>query len=150
MPVIPTDFKPALKRRFVTGLLVAILALLLACSSAAATPVPTIAPSLEPTSTPAPKLEAESGLSEPDAATTDSMLALEDFLEKLGPRESATAQESAAARYLQEKLQNLGYATHIQEFPVIDHSLQGLGLTLNTPQPNPPPSTALGMTIPLV
>ena len=59
---------------------------------------------------------------------------LEDVLEKLGPRESATAQEAAAALYLQEKLQGLGYATEIQEFPVINHSLEGLGLTLTTPQ----------------
>ena len=57
-----------------------------------------------------------------------------DILEKLGPRESATAQESAAADYLQEKLQGLDYATEIHEFPVIGHSLEGLGLTLNAPQ----------------
>jgi Zn-dependent M28 family amino/carboxypeptidase len=44
------------------------------------------------------------------------------------------AQESAAANYLQEKLRGLGYATEIQEFPVMDHSLEGLGLALNTPQ----------------
>jgi hypothetical protein len=62
------------------------------------------------------------------------MAELEDILEKLSLRESATAQEAAAARYLQEKLKNLGYVTDIQEFPVMDHALQGLGLTLNTPQ----------------
>jgi len=44
------------------------------------------------------------------------------------------AQESATANYLQEKLRGLGYATEIQEFPVMDHSLEGLGLALNTPQ----------------
>jgi hypothetical protein len=31
-------------------------------------------------------------------------------------------------------LQGLDYATEIQEFPVIDHSFEGLGLTLNMPQ----------------
>ena len=31
-------------------------------------------------------------------------------------------------------MQGLDYATEIQEFPVIDHSFEGLGLTLNMPQ----------------
>ena len=128
--VIPTKYKLALQRRFVTGLLVALLALLLACSSATSTPVPTTSPTLTPTH----PIETRSDLGVLDTATADSMAELEDILEKLGPRESATAQESAAANYLQEKLQGLGYATEIQEFPVIDHSLEGLGLTLITPK----------------
>ena len=54
------------------------------------------------------------------------------MLDELGPRESATDQEAAAARYLQTKLQESGYDTEIQEFIVEDLSLAGMGLTLNT------------------
>ena len=66
-----------------------------------------------------------------DAMTSDAFAELENLL-KLGPRESATNQESAAARYLQEKFQDLGYDTEIQEFTVSDLELKGLGLTVNT------------------
>ena len=56
-------------------------------------------------------------------------------MEELGPRESAIDQGSAAARYLQTKLQDLGYETEIQQFIVEHVSLAGTGLTLITPQP---------------
>ena len=68
-----------------------------------------------------------------DAMTSDAFAELENLL-KLGPRESATNQESVAARYLQEKVQDLGYDTEIQEFTVSDLELKGLGLTVNTSQ----------------
>ena len=79
--VIPTKYKLALQRRFVTGLLVALLALLLACSSVIATPVPMTTPTLPPT----PPTESGSGLSVPDEGTADFMTELVDSLEKLGP-----------------------------------------------------------------
>jgi aminopeptidase YwaD len=60
---------------------------------------------------------------------------LEELLEELGPRGSATDQEADAARFLQAKFQEFGYDTEIQEFIVEDISLAGMGLTLNTSEP---------------
>ena len=70
-----------------------------------------------------------------DLASTRAFVILEEILEELGHRESATDQESAAAMYLQTKLQDLGYETEIQQFIVEHVSLAGMGLTLITPQP---------------
>ena len=70
-----------------------------------------------------------------DAATKEAFAALEELLEELGPRESATDQETAAARYLQAKFQEFGYDTETQEFIVEDISLAGMGLMLNTSEP---------------
>ena len=72
-------------------------------------PTPTLAPN--PTFTPVPLVVDTEVL---DLASTRAFVILEEILEKLGPRESATDQESAAARYLQTKLQDLGYETEIQ------------------------------------
>ena len=60
---------------------------------------------------------------------------MEEILEELGPRESGTDEEAAAAKYLQAAFQELGYDTEIQEFIVEDLALAGMGLTLNTPEP---------------
>ena len=68
-------------------------------------------------------------------ASTRAFVILEEILEELGPRESATNQESEATRYLQTKLQDLGYETEIQQLLVEHVSLAGMGLTLITPQP---------------
>jgi len=65
-----------------------------------------------------------------DVATKEAFAVLEELLEELGPRKSATDQETAA-RYLQIMLQESGYDTEIQEFIVEDLSLAGMGLTLN-------------------
>ncbi|MCI0864765.1 MAG: hypothetical protein J4N69_11040, partial [Chloroflexi bacterium] len=67
---------------------------------------------------------------DPEPAATEAFTVLTEFLEELGPRESATDQELAAARYLQTRFQDLGYATEIQSFTVEQLSLAGLGLTL--------------------
>jgi aminopeptidase YwaD len=121
------------------------LTLAIACS-ASATPTlepiaipaltPAVAPSATPTDTPEttslPVTMVESAL---DAATKEAFAALEELLEELGPRESATDQETAAARYLQAKFQEFGYNTQIQEFIVEDLSLAGMGLILNTAEP---------------
>ena len=71
----------------------------------------------------------------PDTATKEAFAVLEELLEEVGLRESATDQEAAAASYLQTRFQELGYDTEIQEFIVEDLLLAGMGLTLNTAEP---------------
>ena len=119
-----------LRSRAMLALAAALLALGVACSSATPTLRPTSTP--EPTHTPVPVVVDTEVL---DLASTRAFVILEEILEELGPRESATDQESAAARYLQTKLQDLGYETEIQQFIVEHVSLAGMGLTLITPQP---------------
>ena len=119
-----------LRSRVMLALAAALLALGVACSSATPTLRPTSTP--EPTPTPVPVVVDTEVL---DLASTRAFVILEEILEELGPRESATDQESAAARYLQTKLQDLGYETEIQQFIVEHVSLAGMGLTLMTPQP---------------
>ena len=127
-----------LRSRAMLALAAALLALGVACSSATPTPPPTSTPeptptvAPNPTSTPVPVVVDTEVL---DLASTRAFVILEEILEELGPRESATDQESAAARYLQTKLQDLGYETEIQQFIVEHVSLAGMGLTLITPQP---------------
>lgn len=79
-----------------------------------------------------------------DPVEVDAFALLEEFLEVLGPRASATEQELAAAIYLHSRFQELGYAAELQEFTVEKISLDGLGLTLDTPQPRQ--FTALPLT----
>ena len=134
-----------LRRQQVIGLAVALLALAVACSaSATPTPEPTIAPAPTPTGAPTARPTTTPTITSPpvalnesalDVATKEAFALLEELLEELGPRESATGQEAAAARYLQARLQESGYNTEIQEFIVEDFSLAGMGLTLNTSEP---------------
>ena len=70
-----------------------------------------------------------------DLSSIRAFVILEEILEELGPREGATDQESAAVRYLQTKLQDLGYETEIKQFIVEHVSLAGMESTLVTPQP---------------
>ena len=127
-----------LRSRAMLAFAAALLALGVACSSATPTspptstpePTPTLAPN--PTSTPVPVVVDTEVL---DLASTRAFVILEEILEELGPRESATDQESAAARYLQTKLQDLGYETEIQQFIVEHVSLAGMRLILITPRP---------------
>ena len=120
------------------GLAATLFALGVACSSATPTSPPTSTP--EPTASLAP---TPTSTSVPVAVDTDvinlassrAFAILEVILEELGPRESATDQESAAARSLQARFQELGYETEIQQVIVEDVSLAWTGLTLNTPQP---------------
>ena len=128
------------------ALAAALLALGVACSSATPTPPPTSTPeptptlAPNPTSTPVPVVVDTEVL---DLASTRAFVILEEILEELGSRESATDQELAAARYLQTKLQDLGYETEIQQFIVEHVSLAGMRLTLITPQPMEFASSAL-------
>ena len=135
----------ALRRRQVIGLAAVLLALAVACSAsgtptpapaATSAPTPSFSPTPTPTTvattTPIPVAMDASVL---DAATQETFAVLEELLEELGPRESATDQEAAAARYLQAKFQEFGYGTQIQEFIVEDLSLAGMGLVLNRAEP---------------
>jgi hypothetical protein len=111
------------------ALAAALLALGMACSSAPTTPPPTSTPeptstlAPNPTSTPVPLVVDTEVL---DLASTREFVILEEILEELGHRESATDQELAAAMYLQTKLQDLGYETEIQQFIVEHVSLAGM------------------------
>ena len=106
------------------------MVLAVACTSATVTPGPTVAPS--PTVTPE---HGQAGLTALDLASADAFAELEKFLEELGPRESATAQEAVAAEYLQDRFQESGYETEIQRFTIEDLALAGMGLRLELPDP---------------
>ena len=106
------------------------MVLAVACTSATVTPGPTVAPS--PTVTPE---RGQAGLTALDLASADAFAELEKFLEELGPRESATAQEAVAAEYLQDRFQESGYETEIQRFTIEDLALAGMGLRLELPDP---------------
>lgn len=114
------------------GLATTIIAVSLACTSATATPAPT--PTAEPTPSPTSTTMPTPRLVDLEPAAVDAFAVLESLLEELGPRESGTEQELAAARYLQSRFQELGYATELQTFSSEDVSLAGLGLTLDTPE----------------
>lgn len=143
LPSLPKILKTTVLHRNAIGLAMVVFVVSTACSAAAATPNPPPTPTIEP----APTSTAEptsAFIAEPtptsvplpaDLATVDAFALLEEFLEELGPRESATEQELAAALYLQSRFQNLGYVTDLQKFAVEDLSLDGSGLTLNTAQP---------------
>ena len=120
----------------VTGFALAAAALIVACSSDMATSVP-LAPTPEPTPTVAPTVTAVvvADPTELQLVWSQVFAALEEFLAELGPRESSTDQEVAAAGYIKTSLQELGYDVQIQPFVVEDMALEGLGLTLNTPEP---------------
>ena len=106
------------------------MVLAVACTSATITPGPTVAPS--PTVTPE---RGQAGLTALDLASADAFAELEKFLEELGPRDSATAQEAVAAEYLQDRFQESGYETEIQRFTIEDLALAGMGLRLELPDP---------------
>ena len=79
---------------------------------AAPSPSPTVAPTVSPTPPQSTK---------PDAAPADRLADeawafLEMFTRDLSPRASATEQEVAAAEFLLDELEALGYEVHLQEF----------------------------------
>ncbi|MCH8297980.1 MAG: M20/M25/M40 family metallo-hydrolase [Chloroflexi bacterium] len=131
LPAIPT-----IRRQKAVIVAAAVFAFSAACTSATATPepIPTATPEPAPTFTAAPTPTSALQPVELASPAVDAFAVLEEILEELGPRESATDQELAAARYLQSRLQALGYATELQTFTVEGLSLAGLGLTLDTPE----------------
>ena len=78
-------------------------------------PPPTPSPTLEPapTAAPAPTLTPV-----PSALADDTFAFLEQLTLEYSPRESATDEELAAARFLKSRFEDLGYETHLQEFTV--------------------------------
>jgi len=118
------------------AVLVAVLVLLaVACASATVTPEPAPSHTAEPAPASAPTATS-TAVSDPTdlhRIEAEAFATLEEILVELGPRESATVQESAAAEYLKTNLQELGYDVQIQTFNVENLSLAGLGLTLGTP-----------------
>ena len=80
-------------------------------------------------------LARQAGLTTLDLASADAFADSEKFLEELGSRESATAQEAVAAEYLQDRFQESGYETEIQRFTIEDLALAGMGLRLELPDP---------------
>ncbi|MBC8279191.1 MAG: M28 family peptidase [Chloroflexi bacterium] len=142
MRLFPEIFEPVFQRRsafVLAGLAGLLVSLAVACSTPTATPEPTLVPTPAPTPNVSATEEAiylaETRVAETlDTAGVEAYVQLEALLAELGPRASATEQESNAAKYLEDKFQQLGYATEIQSFPVIEHKLSGLGLTLTTPE----------------
>lgn len=126
-------------RKLIAIFFVVLVSLAAACSSATATPEHSPTPTAEPTPaiapTAAPTVTSPSGTGSADLRRIDAeaFATLEEILAELGPRESTTVQESAAAEYLKTNLQELGYDVRIQTFSVENLSLAGLGLTLVAP-----------------
>ena len=137
--------RPTVRRRAAISLAIVVFAVSVACTAVAATPEPpptfTTEPAATSTASPTPTFIAEPAPTSapqtavPELPQVDAFAVLEEFLEELGPRGSATEQELAAAQYLQSRFEELGYTTELQTFTVEDISLAGLGLTLNTPRP---------------
>ena len=127
----------AVRRRLAVAIAV-FLVFAVACTSATATSTPTPASTPDPTVAPTPTATPEPTRASPTAlelASAEAFAELEEFLEELGSRESATAQEAAAAEYLQDRFQESGYETEIQRFTIEDQVLAGMGLTLDLPGP---------------
>ena len=137
LPSIAKIPRPTVRRRSAVVPAIVVLAALVACAAATATPAPSPRFTTEPapTSIAAPALTSSPQHVNLEAGEVDAFALLKEFLAELGPRESATEQELAAAQYLQSRFQEFGYATNLQTFTVEAISLAGLGLTINTFQP---------------
>ena len=96
-------------------------------SNHAATPIPTSTPAPTPSPVAAPTDPAREKL----AAVALGYLT--DLTEKIGPRESATEQELAAAEYLLSQFTDFGYSTQLQPFIVQTFSAEESGLILEDP-----------------
>ena len=85
------------------------------------TPTATAVPP-SPTSTPIPPSPTATAVPAPPAQTTDTLLEektfafLEHLTAEFSPRESATDEELAAAHFLRNELEDLGYDVYIQDF----------------------------------
>ena len=136
LPFILSVPKTGLRFHHAIALAAALFAVAVACTGSTATPEPAPKFTAEPTGTAAaaPTNTPVPLLADQGASTVDAFAVLEEFLEELGPRQSATEQELKAAKYLQSRFQEMGYATNLQEFTVESVSLDGSGLALNTPQ----------------
>jgi aminopeptidase YwaD len=159
---------PSVKEIFV-GLLALLAAMVAACSAGAApatatpSPEPTATVTATPTERPAatatkptspvtatlePPTAAPSSTTTPPLASVPSAegtLTEQAFTyvtvlsEVLGPRESATAQELAAAEYLASQFESFGYSVTLQTFQVQRLSRDKSGLVLEQPGPEKVP-----------
>lgn len=92
-------------------------------AAASAEPTATAAPTVTPTPVPpSPSPTASAGPASEDAESARLAVAAFDFLEtftrKVSPRESATEQERAAAEFLRQRFEALGYDVRLQPFEV--------------------------------
>ena len=86
-----------------------------------ATVAPTAVPTVAPSPTPAPAVEPSVVAPSRRGEFTNAAFAfLETLTYEFSPRESATDEELAAAVFLQERLEGLGYETWLQDFPVVN------------------------------
>ena len=95
-------------------------------------PIPIPTPTLVPTSKLVP---TPSAVAEPTNPAREKLAAialgyLTELTENIGPRESATEQELAAAEYLLSQFADFGYSTQLQPFTVQTFSAEESGLTL--------------------
>ena len=87
-------------------------------------PTPT-ATAVPPSPTPIPPSPTATAVPAPPAQTTDTLLEektfsfLEHLTSEYSPRESATDEELAAAHFLRNELEELGYDVYIQDFEAI-------------------------------
>ncbi len=102
-----------------------LMALAVACSSTTAIPGPTVEPTVVPTQMPTATVsvtpDTTSIAGALDIVGREVYTQLEELLAELKPRASATDQESNAARYLEDRFEQLGYAAEIQCFTVTEH-----------------------------
>jgi aminopeptidase YwaD len=133
-----------LKAYAVPALAALIAVIGIACSAAATatpTPAPTPAPTLTPTLTATPtSAPTTTPIPAPTAAPkeslTDTALGyLTEFVRELGPRESGTEQERAAAEFLESRSGSFGYPVEVQPFTVQKFSLEESGLSVELGDP---------------
>ena len=82
------------------------------------TPEPQVQPTPSPAASPTPAEASETAEIDPDVSrfADETWAFLERLTEEMSPRESATAEEEAAAKYLQAELESLGYEVQTQPF----------------------------------
>ncbi len=93
-------------------------ALTLGAASPRTTPYPTATPSPAATATSTRTPAAVAERQSESALAQQTFAFLERFTSEYSPRESATDQELAAARFIEERLEAMGYDTAIQDFTV--------------------------------
>ena len=126
--------------QFIVGLLLLVAAIGVGCSSRA-TPIATVAAPTathSPIATPAIDERSPTPILSPGPATSVGLdeMAFEyvSELSGLGPRESGTEQEAAAARYLASQFSAMGYSSKLQPFNVERFSVDQSGLALTGPE----------------
>ena len=82
------------------------------------TPEPPVEPTPDPTAAPSPTAAQDTAEVESNVSrfTDETWAFLQRLTEEMSPRESATAEEEAAADYLRQELESLGYEVELQPF----------------------------------